>query len=855
MSALTLVFPGVSVGRIPYTRTHGKGLNLRIFRIALRQAWRDTRAGDLRLLGLAVIVAVAAVTSVGFLSDRVSRALERDAAQMLGADLVLEADTPVPPEFLQQAREAGLVTATTWQFPSMVGTGTALQLASVKAVEAGYPLRGGLRTTTAVSAPDAPTSGGPGIGEAWVDPRILAVAGLNVGDPLKVGDVALRIARVITFEPDRGTQFVNLAPRVMIRAEDLPATGLVSTGSRIGYAMLAAGPMPQVEALRVWLETHIKPGQKLVTIESGRPEIRRSLDRAQQFLSLVAMLAVLIAAVAVALAARRFGQRHRASIAVMRCLGATQGVVTRILTIEFLLVGLVASVVGTVIGWGGHAAMVRALGAFLGSDLPPASYMPALQGLFTGIWVLVAFALPPLQALRRVAPSQILRQESAGVPLQSVAGYAIGVTGFTLLMWWVAHDLKLGGGLALGFVAAVIVFGVASALALWALGRFRGLVTHSPVLRFALAGLVRRRSATIAQVCALAIGMMAILLLTIVRTDLLSGWQRTLPPDAPNRFLINVQPDQREAVGLALARAGIEAVRMSPMVRGRLVARNGTAVSAADYDEPRAQRLIEREFNLSYADRLAQPEQISAGADFDGASDEVSLETGLAKSLRLELGDLLEFDVAGEPVRVRVTSLRRVDWDSMRANFFAILSTRALEGRALTFMTAVHVRPDQAGAIQALVGEFPNITVFDVGAILAQLQTILDKVGVAVQGLFVFSVLAGIIVLASALSATRDERVREAALMRALGATRRQLARAQRIELLGVGALAGLLAAGGATIAAWALSRWVFEFGATFSPWPWLLGLGVCMLGAWAAGALALRGVLQTPPLTVLRNV
>ena len=352
---------------------------MKILKIALRQLWRDTRAGDLRLLGLAVIVAVAAVTSVGFLSDRVSRALERDAAQMLGADLVLETDAPVPPEYVRQAQDAGLATAATWQFPSMVGTGAALQLASVKAVEAGYPLRGGLRTTQAVSQADELTMGGPQLGEAWVDPQILAVAGLHVGDLLKVGEARPRIARVITFEPDRGAQFVNLAPRVMIRAEDLPATGLVSPGSRISYSMLAAGSVQQVQALRDWLQAALKPGQKLVTIENGRPEIRRSLDRAQQFLSLVAMLAVLIAAVAVALAARRFGQRHRASVAVMRCLGATQDTVTGILMVEFLLVGMAASLAGTALGWGAHAAMVHALGAFLGSDLPPAGAMPALQ--------------------------------------------------------------------------------------------------------------------------------------------------------------------------------------------------------------------------------------------------------------------------------------------------------------------------------------------------------------------------------------------------------------------------------------------------------------------------------------------
>ncbi len=823
-------------------------------KLAFRQAWRDARAGDLRLLALALIVAVAAVTSVGFLADRVSRALERDAAQMLGADLVLETDNPVAQAYIDRARAVGLQVARTWQFPSMVGSGTALQLASIKAVEQGYPLRGSLRTATSVATPDAATAGGPQPGQIWLDPQILAQTGTKVGDRLKVGDAQLTIARIITYEPDRGAQFVNLAPRVMLHAQDLEQTGLIAPGSRVSYTMLVAGPQVDVETFRSWLDTVMKPGQKIVTVESGRPEIRRSLDRAQQFLALVAMLAVLIAAVAVALAARRFGQRHRLSVAVMRCLGATQSAITQILMGEFLIVGLLSALFGTLLGWSGHALMVSALGSFIGTDLPAPGMAPALQGVFAGLWLLFAFALPPLQALRRVAPSQILRSEETRFPMQSVLGYLFALTGFTILMWWVAHDLKLGAGLAIGFLAAALLFAGVSTLGLWGLAFLRSTLTHYPVLRFALAGVVRRRSATIAQISALAVGMMAILLLTIVRTDLLAGWQRTLPPDAPNRFLINVQTDQRQSVEQALARAGLQVGVMSPMVRGRLVARNDQNISSADFEEARAQRLIEREFNLSYANRLPDKGQIVAGRDLDPDALEVSLETGLAKSLRLQLGDRLEFDVAGQPVKVQVTSLRRVDWDSMRPNFFAIMTGKALEDQPQTWMTAFHVHPEQASVLQGLVNTFPNLTVFDVGAILAQLQAILDKVAVAVQGLFVFSVLAGAIVLAAALSATRDERVREAALLRALGATRRQLARAQRIELLSVGALAGLLAAGGATLAAWALSTWVFEFDMTFSLWPWLLGVTVCMLGAWLAGAQALRGVLRTPPLTILRN-
>jgi putative ABC transport system permease protein len=421
-------------------------------------------------------------------------------------------------------------------------------------------------------------------------------------------------------------------------------------------------------------------------------------------------------------------------------------------------------------------------------------------------------------------------------------------------MWWVAKDLKLGAGVALGFLVAALLFGGVSALGLGLLALLRGRLEAFPMLRFAISGVVRRRAATIAQISALAIGMMALLLLTIVRTDLLAGWQRTLPPDAPNRFLINVQSDQVPGVRQALQQAGIPQAVMSPMVRGRLLSRNGQALSANDYTQERAQRLIEREFNLSYAPQLPEPGQIVAGRDLVSEAFEVSLETGLAKTLSLALGDVLEFDIAGQMINVTVTSLRRVDWDSMRANFFAILTPAALSNAPQTFMTAFHLRPDQAGQLQKLVQEFPNLTVFDVGAILGQLQSILDKVSVAVQGLFVFSLLAGALVLAAALSATRDERVREAALMRALGASRRQLATAQRIELLAVGALAGLLAAGGATLAAWALSTWLFEFNMRFTLLPWVLGVTLCMFGAWLAGALALRGVLQTPPLNILRQ-
>lgn len=805
---------------------------------------RDARAGELRLLVLALVVAVAAVTSVGFLADRVGRALERDAGQMLGADLVLDADEPVPAAFMDQARERGLAVSSTWQFPSMVGAGDGAQLAALKAVEPGYPLRGALRVAGAPFEPDAPTRDIPPEGAVWVDAQLLSLLNLKVGDTLNVGDAHLRVDRVITYEPDRGMQFVNVAPRVLLRASDLPATGLIAPGSRIGYAMLVAGQPDAVAGYSTWLKQNLKRGQKVATLESGRPEVRRTLDRAQRFLSLVALLAVLISAVAVALAAGRYMTRHRDGIAVMRCLGAVQSQVSRMLTLEFTLVGLFSSAAGCLLGYAVHQVLVMLLGSLIDTSLPAPSAIPALQGLLTGLLLLLGFALPALAQLRHVPPARVLRRDADALSARSALGYVLGAAGFALLIWWFAGDAKLGGVVAGGFLGAFAVFALVAWLCILGL----------PALRFALAGVVRRRAATITQVCALAVGLMALLLLTMTRTDLIQGWQRTLPPDAPNRFLINVQPDQRQAVTDALTREGLGRITLAPMVRGRLIAINGKPVGPDDYEEPRAKRLVDREFNLSYGDELPSSNRIEQGRWLQPGASEVSLESGLAKSLGLALGDKMTFDVAGQQVEAAVTSTRRVDWDTMRVNFFAILTPAALADMPQSWITSFYLPPEKASVLPALVREFPNLTVFDVGAILQQLQSVLNEVGKAVQLLFLFTLAAGVLVLSAALTATRDERMREAAVLRALGATRSQLARSQRIELWAVGGLAGLLAAAGATAIAWALSTQVFDFTITLSLWPWLAGIAAGMLGAWAGGALALRGVLRTPPLVTLRE-
>lgn len=815
---------------------------------------RDWRSGELRLLMLALLIAVAAVTGVGFLSDRVGRALERDSAQMLGGDLSLRADEAIPGEFLRRAAADQLQTAQTLQFPSMVSSDTASQLVALKAVSAAYPLRGELRLADEPGGPVTAMQGAPEPGTVWVDAQLLALLGLKVGDAAEVGDATFTISRIIAYEPDRGMQFINVAPRLMMNLQDLPKTGLVGPGSRVTYYLLVAGQPDRVAAYRSWLDDNMVRGQRLSTLETNRPEVQRALTRAQQFLMLVALLTVMIAAVAVALAARRFSLRHRDGIAAMRCMGAARAQISRMLWVEFIVLGALASAAGSAIGYAVHQGLAAIVSPWLGTQLPAASWMPLWQGVVTGMLLLLGFAMPPLASLARVPPIRVLRRDAATTASRPWPAYLLGAGAFFLLILWISQDLRLSLVIVLGFLAALLVFAVLAFVMVWGLGLLRRHALGHPALRFALAGMARRRSLTVTQLCALAIGLMVLLLLGITRSDLLQGWQSTLPPDAPNTFLINIQPDQRAMLTQRLDGMIGGQVSMSPMVRGRLLTINGRQVSAQDYADERAQRMVDREFNLSYTDTLPTSNNMVAGRWLDPAKPEVSIESGLADTLGLKVGDTLGFDVAGRVVQVAISGLRKVDWDSFQANFFALLSPSALQDAPATYITSFHVPAQARDSLRDLLREFPNLTVFDIGSILAQVQHVLDRVVQAVQLLFLFTVMAGVLVLGTALYATRDERMHEVAVLRALGATGRQLTQALRIELLLLGAMAGLLAAFAAVAVAWVLAHVVFDFPMALSWWPWAAGVGAGMLSAYCGGGLALAGILKTPPLVSLRK-
>src|SRR4051812_860517 len=813
---------------------------------SLRMLRRDWRAGELRVLAAALVIAVASVTTVGFFADRVSQALVRDAHQLLGADLVLVADHPWTGKVPEVLRSSGARHAEALNFISMALRSGKNQLAGVKAVTSNYPLRGRLRTAAALGASDAPAERGPDPGTVWIEERMVTALDAPVGSTIRLGRSELRVAAILTLEPERTANFFNIAPRVLMNLADIPATGLVQTGSRVSYYLYAAGEPDFIAALEKNIRPALARGERLDTLESGRPEIRAAIERAQRFLSLTALLAAILAGVAIALGTRRFVERHLDGCAVMRCLGATQARLLALHAGEFLVLGTLACAVGALIGYGAQAAVGAALADLIRAELPRPGPWPALQGFLVGLVLLLGFALPPLLQLKDVPALRVIRRESGAPRGGALAAYASGFVALGALLVWQAGDLKLGAYVVGGFAAAVLVFFAIAWAVLNGLSRVR-----IRRLRYGLANLRRHARGNAVQVASLALGLTAVLLLTFTRNDLVEAWRRAAPPDAPNRFLLGVQRDQLDGVKQFVAKNGLREAELYPMVRGRVVAVNRGAVDEADYSEERARRLIEREFNLSYMDAMPAHNTLAAGR---WTADGLSVEEGIAERLGWKLGDELTFNIGGETFSAPISSLRRLRWDSMKVNFFVIAPPAVLGKFPTSYISAFRVPPEREGALNQLATEFPNLTLVDVGAALKQAQDVADQLIAAVQFIFLFALGAGLLVLYSALVATEDERRREAAVMRVYGASRAQVARAQRVEFLAMGLTAGLLATVGAGVIGQLLARRVFELDlppsvALLVAGP-LAGLALLSLNAW----LSSRKVLRASPALTLRE-
>ncbi|MGQ7957573.1 ABC transporter permease [Pseudomonas sp. SP16.1] len=827
---------------------------VRLLALAARQLLRDARAGELRVLFFALLVAVAASSAIGYFSARLNDAMLLRASEFLAADLRLSGSTPAKPEQIEAGTRLGLDHAQIVEFSSVVAAGDGIQLASVKAASDAYPLRGELKSAAAPYQPDEPGAG-PAPGEAWAETRLLVALGLQIGDQIEIGAKHLRLTRVLTYDPDSAGDFYSLTPRVLMHLDDLAATEVVQPGSRVRFRELWRGDADALAAYRQAVEPSLEPNQRLEDARDGNRQVGGALSRAERYLNLASLAAVLLAGVAVALSAARFAVRRFDASALLRCLGLSRLEALTLFALQLALLGLLACLLGALLGWLGQHVLFHLLRGLIPADLPPAGVWPALAGMATGLVALAGFALPPLAALGRVPPLRVLRRDLLPVPASSWLVYGAALLALGLIMWRLSLDLRLTLALLGGGLLAALLLG---GLLLLGLQSLRRLLQRAALpWRLGLGQLLRHPLAAAGQSLAFGLILLAMALIALLRGELLDTWQDQLPEDAPNHFALNVLPAERDAFAARLAELSPHPAPLYPVVPGRLVTINDEPVRQLVSKESRGERAIQRDLSLTWAEQLPADNQITSGRWWGAAHASelpgVSVEAELAESLQLKLGDRLRFNVGGIEREAQVSSLREVDWDSFQPNFYMIFEPQTLQDLPATYLTSFYLPPGQDAELVTLSRAFPSVTLLQVDALLAQLRSILAQVTLAIEYVLLFVLAAGITVLLAGLQATLDERIRQGALLRALGAERQLLVSARRAEFGLLGAAAGLLAALGCELVSFLLYRYAFDM--SWQPHPWLLLLpliGALLVGT--AGVLGTRRALNASPLSVLRE-
>jgi putative ABC transport system permease protein len=815
--------------------------------------FRDWRSGELVVLVTALVVAVTALTAVAFLTDRVGHAVELRAAESLAADLRLSSPRPFGGQYARQAEEKGLASATITSMPSVVFSGSGNSLAAVRAVSSGYPLRGRLKVSQQLLGQAGETGEIPQPGEAWAAPRLLARLGTDAGSEVEVGRTSLRITRVLDFRPDQGWGFIDLAPTLLINEHDLEATGLIQPGSRVGYRLLFAGQRRDVGEFKLILEEQTTDSEGLQDIQDTNPQIRSAMDRSGRFLNLASLVSVLLAAIAVAMAARRYSQRHRDRIALFKCLGSSQAFIVRSSLFQLLILALLGGLAGILAGYLSHAGLAWLLRDLISGTLPLPGWQPAVLGLVTSLSILSGFALPDLMQMGKTPPLRVLRHDIGPPPLRYGISWIAAITAVTALLSWMVRDLRLVAFIGVGALGTFLALGVAGWLLVCGLQGLRG--AAGVAWRYGLANIARRGRESVVQVVAFGLGLMVLLLLTLVRNDLMTTWRASLPDNAPNQFLINIQPQEVDGIGEFLRSRGLDAPPFTPMVRARMTRLNGRDIDQIDFEDPQGESWARREANLTYSDQMQSGNQLISGEWWpaDSNASEVSVEQDFGQEMGLKLGDEVTFDVAGESVSATVSSFRNVEWDTFQPNFFMVFSPGVLQDYPATYITSLYVEKSSAKIMIDLMRSFPSVTAIDLDAVLGQVRDVMDKAALAVQAVFLFTLLAGLTVLWAAVQSTRDERQYESAMLRTLGASRKRVLAGVAAEFLAIGLLAGLLATSGATLAGYFLATRLYELDYHFNLLLTLSGPVAGMLFVGASGLLATRHVISTAPVNVLR--
>jgi len=826
---------------------------MRALSLAVRMLMREWRSGELGVLLLALTVAVASLTGVGFLVSRIGAAVDLQATEVLAADVRLGSPQPISQASLEEAARRGVRAARSTRLLSVVFNDDRSQLTNIHAVGSGYPLRGHVLIAEQPFAKGGMVTGIPPRGEVWPDSRLLAAIGAQVGSTLSIGATTFRVGHVLISIPDQGGTFAELAPSLLMNLQDLPATELVQPGSRVSYSVLFAAERARIDDFKSWLLLNKAPAERLRDIRDASPQIKSATERAGSFLSLASLVSVLLCAIAVAMSARRYVHRRFDVVALMKTLGATRAFTLSVSLLQLLAIAVLAALAGSAVGFLAQEWLLHALRSLFNAELPAASPLPLGLGFSTAIALLVGFALPSLLQLARVPAIRVLRRDIGPPPTLIVLGFGPAAAVIALLIFWVVRDVTLFRDFSLGLAGFVALVAGAGWLLVHLAGRLRGSV--GVAWRYGVANLSRRRAESVLQIVAFGTGIMVLLVLGIVRNHVQDSWRHSLPEDLPNYFFVNIPPDQRSAFIDFLRQRGAQTERVLPMIRGRLTAINSRAVEGAQ-SRGDGENFAAREQNLTWADSLGSDNTIVAGrwwTHADYGRPLVSLATEFQEALHVRVGDELTFDIAGESVSATVASVRKVKWDSFQPNFFIMFAPGVIDNTAGTYMTSAYFRPTSASTLAQLARQFPSVSIFDIDDLLTRVRSVVDKAVFAVQSVFIFTVFAGLTVLLAAVQSSSDERRFESAMLRTLDASRRVVLQGVLAEFAVLGLLAGLVASAGASLAGYYVAIRVLALPYGFDPLVWGAGLiggtGLVVLSGW----LATRSVVEQPPLATLR--
>lgn len=780
--------------------------------LALKFLLREWRAGELRILLAALIIAVTAITSIGFYTSRIEQGFTQQNTEILGGDLVVRSAIPIPTAWLQQAQQLQLKTAQRWLFPTVVMADKKLQLVNLKVVSESYPLYGQLRVTQQMTGKDQSQATAPPSGTIWVDARLLSLLNIKLGDQVTIGSAPFRVTHLITYEPDADNNWLNVAPRVLMNMADVAKTQTVQPGSRVQYQLLLAGSAGKIADFKQWLQPQLQLTQKIITLKDSQAQFKNVVQRAESYLQLAAIICVLLAGIAIAMCANRYSKRHYDACALLRCFGLTQKNIVSLYLLQLFIIGVIGSSLGCGLGYLAQMSLEQVFLNVFKLTLASISLSALLFGLASGLLILIGFALPPFLQLKNISPLQLLRREQVFAPLSILTVYGLALGAIAALLFWQSadHYLTLLILYGIAFTAAALYGASYGLLKLASLPR----VYFASAWRYGLANLVRHAKSSTMQLLAFGLVLMVMLLLVIVRHDLLISWQQQIPLDAPNYFAINIQAAEVKPLSELLAQQQVKTTQIYPVVRGRLTALNNQAIMNAVPVAARGNNALHRELNLTWTMQLSEDNQIVRGQWWqaaDAGERLVSVEVKLARELGIQLNDLLTFQIGDQKVTAKVTNLRSLEWDSFRPNFFIIFPTGVLEGFPVAYMTSFYLTPQNKFVLTELVKHFPSVTLLDVDAILQKVRDVISKASFAVEYLLLFTLLAGVAVLYATLAATRDERLYEGAILHTLGATRRYIQTIFLAEFVSLGLLAGLLGALGANGLAAILARSVFD--------------------------------------------